>query len=381
MSELDEILKMYKKAGPLCPRVKVNRKIYFDETNNIRKGFLKEEGYNVDGLENLFFGLGGIAIDGSLDFVELLKYVGAKQTPKDAKFKFFSFDNSDFKDAIKQKRLRLFFEYLLKNNIYIHYCIYHYLYFSLVDILDSLFDETDEWQDLYFSDPNGFKSDLFEVLYKNPNKLHNLLFKYSFPNVKRKDSVNFLSDVIELYREGLLFFDYHKIINAKKHVLLHLLIAKRNKQSLIFLEDNDDYIISSDMSFTYLQRMYNFEDEKIFDIEKKIIESIEKYDDDYENKLSVKFLDSRESRDIQISDAVIGFVARFFQFLLLNDEIELKKYVDSFDINSEEYRTLSIFFDLTEVSDNYSKVLCLNILPIYLLNRFEYIQKLIRSKR
>ena len=154
----------------LIPKVKIDLKMYFDESNNIKKGVLGKVCDNNEDLENLYFVLGGIALKYNFDFNDLLQYVGARQEPKDAKFKFFAFNHTNFVDAIEQTRLRKFFEYLLNKNIYIHYSVMHYMHFALIDILDSLIEEDDENQRITLTFYKELQSDMTEVLYKNYSK-------------------------------------------------------------------------------------------------------------------------------------------------------------------------------------------------------------------
>ena len=113
------------------PNLIINKTFYFDESNNIKKGIIGNEKDNNYDLENIYFVLGGIAIDKPVDFNALLKYVGARQTPTDAKFSFFSFKKTKFEEAIRQSRLRKFFEYLINNEILIHFDLLHYFHFAL----------------------------------------------------------------------------------------------------------------------------------------------------------------------------------------------------------------------------------------------------------
>lgn len=58
--------------------------------------------------------------------------------------------------------------------------------------------------------------------------------------------------------------------------------------------------------------MIEVNDKKYFDNEPSITKRLSEFDDDYESKLDVIFLDSKTSREIQISDVICCFVARDF---------------------------------------------------------------------
>ena len=58
MTKIDEQIDIY---NGTAPHIKLNRKIFFDESNNIRKGKIGIDKDNNEDLENLYFTLGGIA--------------------------------------------------------------------------------------------------------------------------------------------------------------------------------------------------------------------------------------------------------------------------------------------------------------------------------
>lgn len=97
MTRLEELIAAYRNTMP-C--VKLNRTIFFDESNNFRKGVIGTEKDNNEDLENLYFTLGGIATKDPINFPELLDYIGAKQIPRDAKYKFFTLKHNGFTDAL-----------------------------------------------------------------------------------------------------------------------------------------------------------------------------------------------------------------------------------------------------------------------------------------
>ena len=108
MTKLDDFIYSFGKSMKTLnlESIKINKTFYFDESNNIKKGIIGKEKDNNEDLENLYFVLGGIAVDKNIDFEDLLKYVGARQVPTVAKFSFFVFKKNKFEEAISQSRLR-----------------------------------------------------------------------------------------------------------------------------------------------------------------------------------------------------------------------------------------------------------------------------------
>ena len=246
MSKLDDYINFCSESlnKISVEKIEINKTFYFDESNNIKKGIIGQDKDNNGDLENLYFVLGGIAVNGSIDFDDLLNYVGARQVPIDSKFSFFAFKKNKFEEAIKQSRLRKFFEYLLKNKIPIHFNVLHYMHFALTDILDSLIEEKDVNQSAAMFYYKQLQSDMTEVLYQDYNSLHNVLVKYEFPNVPKDRANSFINDIYNLYTNNYDLYDSNDPKHFTKELLRQIIKAKRKKNSLLFLENNKPFVIS-----------------------------------------------------------------------------------------------------------------------------------------
>lgn len=378
MSKLDEYLVDYK--NPFVKLKKIGRTFFFDESNNIKKGRIGVEKDNISDLEHLCFVLGGIAIKEEINFEELLKYVGARQIPIDAKFSFFAFKHTEFIEAIKQPRLRKFFEYLLIHDILVHFDVLHYMHFAMVDILDSLIQEDDANQKAAFMYYLPLQSAMTEVLYCDYNLLHDIFCKYEFPNVPTKKANDFVNDILELYTHNLQYFDMNDIDNFPKELLRQIIKAKRDRTNMYFLEDNISFEISSGVFTNYLSRMIEIKDKKCFDNEQSIINELQAMDEAYKEKLNVKFDDSKNNRNIQICDAICGFVARLYTFLGKNSLEDIVIFASNLKCEDEEYKTLKVFFDLMTKSDKEYQVMFKKTVPLFIEDRFSILCKIIESK-
>ena len=377
MTKIDEQIDIY---NGTAPRIKLNRKIFFDESNNIRKGKIGIDKDNNEDLENLYFTLGGIATKKEIDFQDLLNYIGAKQTPNDAKYNFFTLGHKKFTEAIAQSRLRKLFEYLYKENIIIHFSVEHYMYFALVDILDSLIEEADINQRVALSLYKELQSDMTEVLYDDYDSLHKILVKYEFPNVPKNQANSFTRDILRLYSVNLDNYDMDNADNFTKEMLRQIIKAKKGKTNLIFLEDNEPLVISELPVQNYIMRMYNFEDEKIFDNESLIEAEIRGMDEQYKQKLNAKFCDSKDYREIQISDAIAGFVGRLYNYISKTNEKEIKTFVANLDCKSESYKTLKAFFALMDMSNEQSEICIMRTNPLFIDKRLDLLYNAIETK-
>lgn len=377
MTRLEELIAAYRNTMP-C--VKLNRTIFFDESNNFRKGVIGTEKDNNEDLENLYFTLGGIATKDPINFPELLDYIGAKQIPRDAKYKFFTLKHNGFTEAIAQPRLRKLFEYLKEKDIVIHFAVEHYFHFALVDILDSLIEEDDANQCAVLCFYKELQSDMTEVLYEDFELLHKILVKYEFPNIPKGKANDFIRAILDLYTTNLDNYNMDDPENFTKELLRQIIKAKRNKSNLVFLEENQPFVISERPYHVYLTRMFNFCDKKIFDREPSIEAEIRKMDDKYETKLNAEFSDSENWREIQISDAISGFVGRLYNFLSKTDYLHIWNFSQALDKESESYKTLRAFFDLMTRSNEVSEVCFMKTNPLFIDKRFDLLCNAIENK-
>ena len=164
-----------------------------------------------------------------------------------------------------------------------------------------------------------------------------------------------------------------------KELLRQIIKAKRNKNNLVFLEDNNSFIISEGVFHNYLSRALEVNDFKYFDNELSITNHFEVLDAEYEKKLNVKFIDSANSREIQICDVVCGFVARLYNFLSHHEEHEIYTFIKNLNKEEDAYKTLKAFADLMTLSDNISPMMFKKTTPLFIEDRFTLFIKLMEK--
>lgn len=116
---------------------------YYDESGNCRKFSLTDAGFNnTDALKGDFV-LAGVAHEGrsfDIDVSSLYAALDYKEGQKELKFKHLFHNSKDFQSFIGSKRATGFLEWLIRSGLYIHYSALNNLYYSLVDIVDSLWE-------------------------------------------------------------------------------------------------------------------------------------------------------------------------------------------------------------------------------------------------
>ena len=284
---------------------------YYDETNNYRKVKITEKGLNDFKVMFDNFTLGGICFEKSKerDNKELIKNLKL-QTGQELKSKTFFKGKNTFKDCIEHKKLNIIFNWIL-NNAYVHYSDIDSIYFSVIDIVDSICNNPIAKyspQDLI----DTFKDELYWAIRSNFEIFLDICKKTDYPNVT--------NEKIKIFCKGLI-----DIINKEQEKYTTLELLKDlieqfiNYNDLIFLKDNEERIIMESFYSLRQQRCIIFRNSMhIFD--KELVDE-QKMNDEYMalsdgNKLeNYKFLDSKDEVNIQISDIIIYVIAKYLKFL------------------------------------------------------------------
>jgi hypothetical protein len=312
---------------------KLNLKFYYDETNNMRKILFKNEKMHLNITNNeLFknFVLGGIILENNqnININHLKELVRLDKTVKEMKLKHFG--KGDFLEILNSKKIESFFNWLINENINIHYISVNILYWIIVDIIDSINNK------LIFQYNKELKSILYILIKSDIDGFLKLAYSFNYPNIKNDEEKYFI--------KGLLIF----INKTKKNVqgediyYVNLLkkILKNNQEELIFLKGKDKEI-ENNLSHFYLSKIYNFPNSyHCFDDEFYIIEDLKNYNFQYKEKdwKNYEFINSKNSELIQISDIIIGIIGKFNEFSNITEDfsdliLNLNKHqIDNFKL-------------------------------------------------
>jgi len=337
--------------------VNENYTFYYDETNNIRKLYLTEDGVNAS--EKDYFVIGGIVHKNNnipLDRNFLFQNLNLQKSVKEIKLKHIA--KGDFINCLKSKKLNILLKWLLEHDLYFHYSNLNIFYWSIIDIVDSALTDT-EFIYLHFE----LKSELFKLININRQSFFDILYTYSYPNIKREnlnDFVKSILDFIQLYKHKL---ENNNLINILEKNLEKAL----DTGELIFIMNEKNNILISDLSQFYLRPIYMFKNSKhIFDEElfiQKIINEIELYDSDdiLEN---YTFIQSNSEIMIQISDVLVGLMGKYFSFINSITIQEINTIKSTF--NKMQNENFQLFKELIIKSDKESNAFIHSIMSIQL---------------
>lgn len=327
---------------------------HYDETNNIRKLHLTEYGANTD-LKN--FVLGGIVYHANKtlgDTDGLIKSLVLQKSAKEIKFNQLA--TGEFLGVLNSQRIRTLLKWLIDNDIYIHYTNFNILYWSIVDIIDSLWSNPILKQ--YIPYHAEIKNELFRLCNLDLESLLGILKKYNYPNIQRNLGYSFMTELAIHFR--LLSPQPMPDITE---LLIDLLQHGAYMGELDFLVDNVDDILIDSFKDQYLRPIYMFPNSiHIFDEEDTIQKELEFYKIKYKDRfVDFTFVKSIDSIAIQLSDAICGLLGSYFNFLEEHSMNELIRFKDA--LNPRQNQTLDLLRNLIEKSDSISNGFCHRTAP------------------
>ena len=304
--------------------------IYCDESSNAIKFRFKDETgkLNVDWRND--FVLAGIAYEGDtppFDIDKLFASFKLQKTVTDAKLKIISDYNGEdvnrFVDILKSKKVNLLLNALWNSNTYIHWSTQSLLYFSLVDIVDSVMNIP--------LMSNGIKNVLYKYVRFDLDYFLEFLARYSYPNIKKKKVEDFCEEFI-------LWIESIEPLSQEDEFCLEFLRqgAKSSKKSgdLLFLTENRDNLLIENFVPIYASRLGEFPSSTIYFDKCGIAEeNIDALANVFCNikKPTYVFLDSTNNRWTQLCDFVSGIIAALLAFVNENDIDKISAVIEAFD--------------------------------------------------
>jgi hypothetical protein len=284
--------------------------IYYDETNNIRRLHITPDGLNVR--EPKCFVLGGIARKGptrDLGFESLRFALRLQKSAKEMKLQHLG--KGEFPQLLGSAKVEIFLRWILDAGLFIHFQALDIMYWSIVDIVDSIVTEAGHAQLMMIAP--ALKDDLYTVLRYDHDHTVDLFKRYSYPNVgkdKRSAFISELMNLLEDRRDLLPDFNFQ--------MLKGLLRIAAKLESLPYLEDEEPNVLINEFSTFYIKRICLFKNSThILDVEEVIKARLaeETFLDEGCSLQNYRFVDSRNETSVQIADAITGLLGKCFSFL------------------------------------------------------------------
>lgn len=293
---------------------------YHDETNNIRKLSLDVQGLNV--AEPAIFVLGGVVHEGAprpLDIQSLRNAMRIQRSADEIKLKHVA--KGDFLGLLKSENLTIFLKWLSDSGLVVHYHALDPLYWSLIDIIDSILYGLGEPR--LIERHAVLKADLVTLLRANLPATTSILVRYNYPDIAPEKRKLFLDELIGLLErsDGIL-----PAFNAT--MLKGMLQAGRNLPILEFIEGFEPKILIESFASFYLARIAIFKNSvHILDMEDSIRGEIEAMNPS-SNGIPVahyRFADSKSEAGIQVSDIVVGLIGKMHSYCAWTPRDEIRE--------------------------------------------------------
>jgi hypothetical protein len=343
--EISEIIKMTKMLAPTAD-FETAFTFYYDETNNIKKFYVRENDFNYTFTAN--FVLGGLVHEGKApDVKSLIDGFKLQKTTKEVKFKHIA--NGDFLDCLKSEKLRLFLQFIKDSDLYIHYSSLNILYWSIVDIVDSAIANSDIAQQLGPTFSNHLKNDLYKLSRLEIDSVIDLFYHYEYPNIKKESVLSFIDALTSLFDEYIDTAEFHFGLESLRQILKEAM----KKGSLPFIMDEDDYILLKDLSHFYLRPIYLFKNSThIFDNEDSISDILKDYKilDGGKEIKNYSFIDSKSNLLIQLSDIFVGFMGKLTNYLNTSTREKIDADFDSMSMLQQT--NIDLLIELIDKSHN-----------------------------
>lgn len=286
---------------------------YHDETNNIKKLRLNAQGLNV--AEPAVFVLGGVVHEGAprpLDIQLLRDAMRIQKSADEIKLKHVA--KGDFLDLLKSDRLTTFLQWVSDSGLVVHYHALDPLYWSLIDIMDSILYRLGEpsLTQLHIN----LKADLATLLRANLPATTNIFYRYNYPDLAPENRRPFLDELLVMLEHSE---DVLPEFNAM--MLKGMLQAGRDLPSLDFIEGFSPHILIENFTIFYLTRIVVFKySSHILDMEDSIRADIEamKPSSNGQTVRHYRFADSKSEVGIQISDIIVGLIGKMYSYFAQN---------------------------------------------------------------
>ena len=302
---------------------------YYDETNNIRKFYVRETDFNSSFNSN--FVLGGLAHEGTPPNIKsLFDRLNLQNNIKEVKLKHIA--KGHFLDCLKSEKLNCFLTYLLDSDFYIHYSSLNILYWSIVDIVDSAIADSEVAMQLGLDFSNYLKNDLYKLAKLEIESVIELFYNSEYPNLKKEAVLEFIEELTSIFDEYIDTEEFHLGLESLRQILKQA----GKKDSLPFVMDEENYVLIGNFSQFYLRPIYLFENSNhIFDNEVAIAEILANYRIINDNKeiKNYSFVDSQSNLFVQASDIFVGLMGKLANYINTNS---IEKIIDDLSSLSDK---------------------------------------------
>ena len=277
-----------------------------------------------------------------IDLAGLRNVLRLQPSAKEIKLKHLG--AGGFLELLSSEKVELFLDWLTAEGFLVHFQVTDILYWSVVDIIDSILTEIGEPQLMAMHLP--IKNSLYAVLRDDVAGTAEFLGRYSYPDVGRERRAAFVAELLDLveYRE-------HMLEHFPFYMLKGLLQAARDLDSLPYLEDETPNVLIDGFGTFFSNRLCLFTNaHHILDDEKQIEIYLKDLDlcDNTTPLRNFRFANSQSEAGVQLSDPVVGLLGKLFTYLNRTPLKELRE--DMSELSNRQRRSLKLLSRLLDHS-------------------------------
>lgn len=319
---------------------------FYDETNNIRKFSLTDAGTNVEEHKN--FVLGGVALQEGQslpDIAPLREALGMQDNAPEIKFKHVA--SGDFEAALASRKMARFLAWLTEHRLAIHYSSINIVYWSIVDIVDSIL--ASKRFEAFSPARREMKNELYRIASMDKPAFLALMRRHDYPGIPTGKVGSFIADV-----DAFLTLHSPTATNVPTKMLKEMAHKATTLTELPYLEGDDaDVLIGSFSSFFTMPILLFKNATHVFDREIQVEKSLNT--DGFKQRaqsIDYRFSDSKVDPGIQLADVTVGLIGKYQDFVEGHrlPELLARKKVWS----AAQLETFELLRGLVDCSDNVS---------------------------
>ena len=284
--------------------------LYYDETNNIKKFKLKEEDKKFNVSSDTIFVLGGIEANDCVSF-EYIRDLLSLQ-PNVTEVKSNHIYKGNFSECMKSYKLEKILDLLLEKHWRIHFQSLNLLYWSIVDIIDSIEVIRNKTSLVY-----DLRAMLYRIMKNDRESFLDMVLKYRYPDVDNTKLKEFVKELI-IKCQAYTITEYNPCVIELKKILLQCLHSAINQEKLLFIQGEQELILLNNFSPFYRGEIANWKNSHIvFDNESDIYYALKKNPVSIDGNIltNYTFVDSKTNPMIQLSDVIVGIIAKYLAFI------------------------------------------------------------------
>lgn len=305
--------------------------LYFDETGNIKHLKVINGALN-DSPEEVFV-LGGVQAENEISAADLKKAMGHES---DSELKARTILRGDFKEILKKENFTRILSLIQDKKWPIHFEIVQLLYYSFVDIIDSI--------EGLQSNPAEYKALLYEVLKRDVTRTVNHFKTNKYPNIKTDSISAFLGEIVQMIDDYIHTEEYPREWRPELEVLKKQVEKAKHQNKLLFIQNEETHTWVREFSQFYWQEIVSFPNKTlIFDEEKQVQAYLQREIIMMNGKRATnyRFEKSDENPMIQVCDFVVCILRKYVKFLDRSDK-DVDGDITAFDeVQMNNFRLLN----------------------------------------